>query len=636
MNLHKKVLSLLLLSLIVSSCATEKEATYTIPAKESTFVWSGEVVENSAYIWYTESTESSNIGSKTPGRIINMTVQKGDRVKAGQVLAVIDAQEAKENYSSALSVLSNTESVYANTSSLFDAQIASMKTKVEQAQNNIELAEASLKWTTTGLSDTENSSDEWLKTVEKQVEQSELALDTTKTQYEHTKALLDQKEKDVYLNAQNTLNSASILAASLLEFTDTLYGASDKNKYVNDAFESNFCADYSIRTKWEFLWLQNQKDYTTWKKKIDNLGMVDISTDAGKIEIQTTLTESQKFFESLRDFSNLTHSCLEASIAGTNFTTATIAGYKTQLNTLQSSLENSLLSVNGNFIVGIKWSIQNIGNLTNERTLQLSLLEKQIKLAEKANEVAKQNYAQYKSWTTGKINEVTTKTNIAKSQLDIAKKQYDEAKSWMKALEKQKDMQLSTITTQMANISGNKDLANIAVNGATVLSPFDWVITDKFASVWQIVGSGLPIFSVARDEKVKIKVLLGENEIGTLKVWNEANVVFGDNGKAIVWKIKVIQPFSDTLSKKIPVEIWLDNADRKIILGSYADVSFKTTPLSGKIIPYKFVEYSYGKSQLNVERNNQIVKVEVTLKNCNDTLCVFDGDVATWEKVIVP
>ncbi len=394
-----------------------------------------------------------------------------------------------------------------------------MKEKVSQSEQNITLVQSSLNGTTTGLSDTQTSSDEGLKTITRQVEQSELAIDTAKTQYENTKSLLDQKEKDIYLNAQNTLHSAGILAGNLMDFTDTLYGVSDKNKHANDSFENYLCAkDSTIKTKAESSWMRNEVTYEAWKKKIDALDVIDSTSETGKSQILTTLKESQTFFESLRTFANLTHSCLESSITAANFTDVSLAGYKTQISTYQSNIENSLLSVNGNFIVGIKGSIQNIGNITNERTLQLSLLEKQIKLAEKSNEVAKQNYAQYQAGATGKINEVTTKTDIAKSQLEIAKRQYDEAKAGLKALEKQKDTQLSTISAQMANIRGNKDLAGIAVSGATVIAPFDGVITDKFASVGQVVGSGLPIFSIARDENIKIKILVGENDRANLKV----------------------------------------------------------------------------------------------------------------------
>ena len=242
-----------------------------------------------------------------------------------------------------------------------------------------------------------------------------------------------------------------------MDFTDALYGVSDKNKHANDSFESYLCAkDSSIKSNIETSWMKNETIYEIWKKKIDALDSIDSTSDSGKNQILTTLKESQTFFESLRDFANLTHSCLESSITAANFSDATITGYKTQISTYQSNIENSLLSVNGNFIVGIKGSIQNIGNITNERTLQLSLLEKQIKLAEKSNEVAKQNYAQYQAGANGKINEVSTKADIARSQLEIAKKQYDEARAGLKALEKQKDTQLSSISTQISTIQGNQ------------------------------------------------------------------------------------------------------------------------------------------------------------------------------------
>lgn len=130
--------------------------------------------------------------------------------------------------------------MFGNTSALFDAQIASMKEKVAAALQNISLAQASLDGSTTGLQDTKNTVQDSISAVQKQVEQSTLAEETAQTQYENTKNLLDQKEQDIYLNALNTLHSADVLAANLLDFTDTLYGASDANRHANDAFETYF------------------------------------------------------------------------------------------------------------------------------------------------------------------------------------------------------------------------------------------------------------------------------------------------------------------------------------------------------------------------------------------------------------
>ena len=141
----RKYLALAILPLLFTSCATEKEAIVSIPQKESIQVGSGEVSKNNSYIGYAESPESSNLSAKTPGRILNINVQKGDRVKQGQLLAVIDAQEARENLSSASNILNNTNAVYMDTNALFDAQIASMKEKVAQAEQNISLAQSSLQ-----------------------------------------------------------------------------------------------------------------------------------------------------------------------------------------------------------------------------------------------------------------------------------------------------------------------------------------------------------------------------------------------------------------------------------------------------------------------------------------------------------
>ena len=246
------------------------------------------------------------------------------------------------------------------------------------------------------------------------------------------------------------------------------------------------------------------------------------------------------------------------------------------------------------------------------------------------------NYNQIQSSTTGKINEVSTKTSISENQLAIAKQQYNEAVTGLTALERQKDMQLSTISTQLSSIKGNKDLAGISVSNATIVAPFDGVVMEKMASVGQVVGSGLPIFQIAKDDQVKIKILVGENDAKNLKVGDAANILPAGNSLSLSGAVHTIQPFSDTLSKKVPVEVWMTNTNHTLILGSYTTASFTSTPLVGKIIPYRFIEYSYGKSVLNVFRNEHIEKVEITLKGCSENLCAFDGNIEENEEVKLP
>lgn len=158
----------------LSGCAVENEAAAPFPNRETATVASGSVSVSDARVGYVEPVEKVSVSAKSAGRLVSLSVEKGDRVKAGQILATLDSAEAKESVRSAGNALSSTELVYGDTSALYDAQIAAMNEKANQAKKGIELAEAALKGADTGLSDAKAVAAEQLASAEKQVELAKL------------------------------------------------------------------------------------------------------------------------------------------------------------------------------------------------------------------------------------------------------------------------------------------------------------------------------------------------------------------------------------------------------------------------------------------------------------------------------
>jgi len=66
-----------------------------------------------------------------------MYVKEGDVVKKGDLLAELDGNEVKTQFSSVKDMIKSLQNVYKSTESMFDAQIASMKIKIDQAKTNM-------------------------------------------------------------------------------------------------------------------------------------------------------------------------------------------------------------------------------------------------------------------------------------------------------------------------------------------------------------------------------------------------------------------------------------------------------------------------------------------------------------------
>jgi conjugal transfer/entry exclusion protein len=72
-------------------------------------------------------------------------------------------------------------------------------------------------------------------------------------------------------------------------------------------------------------------------------------------EIEKTLKEYNSFFSNdLRNILKLSLSIMENSVDSDTFLIATIQNYKSQINSLQSQNEQIIMSVSGQYILGLK------------------------------------------------------------------------------------------------------------------------------------------------------------------------------------------------------------------------------------------------------------------------------------------
>lgn len=430
--------------------------------------------------------------------------------------------------------------------------------------------------------------------------------------------------------------STQILAENLFSFVDEAFGVSDANRNKNDAFEAYLGAkNASSKVRAESLYASSYADFLRWKSEISGYpSNTDSEADAERA--YALLKRSEGLLEELRTLSKAAYDAFDATVASSALDDYGIASYKARATGFRDSVEKALLSVSGNYVVGVRGARQSVDTLNNEKSLQLSMLSKQVDLAEKQLEAAKQSSAQYRAAASGQVNDVSTKNEIARKQLDIAEQQYREALSGIEALKKQKSAQLSGIGAQLAGIRGNRDLASVQLGNGTVVAPFDGVVVEKAASMGQVVSPGMPILVLAKDDVVKVRVYLPESEAASVKPGDAAEISFSANSTGAVAEASLVDPEADPTTKKVGVEFRLPNKDGKIFLGSTASVRFAGKSLSGKTVPYRFLEYSFGRPVLSALRDGSVTKVPVTLAGCSSSACVFEGEIREGETVVVP
>ena len=619
--MKKSIYILTWLSLLLAWCGTNSK-NISIDSYEKTYqVLSWSIDSNNKYVWTLQSEKTSFLSFKMPGRIVNLFVKEWDKVKAWQILAILGWNEVKTQFSSAKDMLASLWAMYKSTENMFDAQIKSVEAKVAQAK-------AGMEWLKTGVQDTENITKEQLLTAEKQVKQAEIWLQTAETNLNHTKQVLKQKEKDVYSNAKNAVSNTKILLTNFLLFVDQTFGISDENKHKNDSFDSYLSAkNTSLKEEIKTLWRKINGDFISWKQETDQL-LTDIQNSSAvedddklKQRIYENLQKAKDLLISSRSLASKVFTAIDSSVASSFFPQTMINQYKQQATTFQNNIEKTLLTAQWNFLLWVKWSIQAIDNLKKQTSMQLDLLEKQYQLAKAWYETAKQTYEQYKAMSEWKVNEVSTK-------FEVAKKQYEEALKGLEALKKQKQAQLSQIKSQINQVKWNKNLAAVSLWNIKLFAPYDGVITQKMANIWQVVGAGMPIFQIADETKLKAVFYVPVKEVSSIKEWQK--VILEALWTTLTWTISLIYPSADMYSKKIPVEVKLSwTAPKNWKLGMY----ISWYPISKKIhwiiIPQDFIHYEYGKAYVYKKEDNDYKKTYIKIWKCDNDYCIVED----WLKV---
>lgn len=532
----KKNLIILFISLaFLSSCAKEEEL-QTKKYFDTANVSSWSLLDSDSYIWYTDSFNNVSLSPKLWWKIVSIKKDEWDNVKVWELLISLDGSEAKSWYSSTLDIIDSLENLKKSTSEMFDKQVSDLSYKIDQA--NI-WVDASFTW----KEDIKNITDNRLKTVESNIEQ-------VKNQIKNTNEVFSTKKETIYNNSKNSITNANILWNNLVDFLDTLYWVTDKNKYKNDSFEIYLWAkDSSLKTKWENELRKVISDFEELKK-------IELITNK---DIKIALEKYHSLFSNeIRILLKDTNNTLENSVSSSSFPQTTINELKTQTTTLQNQTEQVILTVSGNFMLWLKGSLDNILALEKEYTMQIEWLEKQL-------ETLNQTYLQYKAMWEWQINEVESKSLVSQKQLE-------EIKASIETLKKQKETQLKQIDTQISQAKAGKNEASVMIENSKVYSPISWVITKKLAEIWQVTWWWIPILVISDDSEIKIELLISDDI--NIEVWQEVKAEIEWISEIKTWVISKILPDRDVITKKIKVEIKIDNSKKDIKLWSFSKVYF--------------------------------------------------------------
>ncbi len=527
----RKIAILLLLSLVLASCNSEEKVEIKKNYK-TVEVWTWMVNTSNNFIGYTKWVSQAMLATKSPGRITYMWKKVWDKVFAWELLASLDSSEAKSWYNTTNKIVNNLYSIRDKTAKAFDEQIKAMEAKIESVK-------AQVVWVSTGLEDTKNI-------TEKQLE-------TAKTNLEKTKKELETKKENILSWAKSSLTYTKIIWVNSMDFVEYLLWM-DKN---NDDFNNKID---------EYLWKKDSNQLKSTEELYKNILAIyndykDFYNNKieGKNPTEETLIEwlnkADNLLSKLSKLLDETYIVVWNSIENIYFSGTMISDLKNQITNLWTKVEQTILSTEWWQMIWVKWSLENLKNFESQKQKAISLLEKQVE--------------QYEAMALWQVNDVTTKKKLASLWLE-------EAQAWLQALIAQKDATLREVDTKITEAIGQRDNASIMISNWNIIAPFSWIVTNKMSEVGQITNAWMPLYEIADNRKIKLKISVPVSIISNLKTWEKLDVNIESLNKTFVWVITNISLSANPITKKYEVELTLNNKKWQIPVWEMAIVSFNT------------------------------------------------------------
>lgn len=194
-------------------------------------------------------------------------------------------------------------------------------------------------------------------------------------------------------------------------------------------------------------------------------------------------------------------------------------------------------------------------------------------------------------------------------QYEQAKAAYQNSK---KNFERMKAL-LDAGETSQANYDGaetkylvDKRNYEMAKQALFIDAPYDGVIVEVMVNESDGVDSKIPLFTIARLEKMKAKVWADQTEIDQIEIGMTAETVF--NGKKFVGKVTDKSIAIDPMRRAYYAEVEFDNPDRELSPGLSSDISIKVYENNVAIIvPRNLIQNSSEEKYVFVAENGKAV-----------------------------
>ncbi|MDD3302785.1 MAG: efflux RND transporter periplasmic adaptor subunit [Candidatus Gracilibacteria bacterium] len=613
----KKIISIILILVItlnITSC--NKEEIKLSKYYKSTKAEIGSINLEDNYIGYIESETVSLIGSKQGGLINNIYVKEGDYINKGDIIAKIDSTESNTTLKYQEKMLQTINDLKSNVADNFDKQIDITDSLENQVKINLEGTKSMLELT-------KNIKDKEINLINSQIENTKTALETAKVELDQTKTVLDNKEKNLYSNGKNAITTSMIIDTNTINFIDKLLGIINKeNDHNNDLFW-NYLGARDIKQREivvkEFSNIYNQyKDY----KKIYEEQILNNTPNTSQIE--NTINIGINFNDNLRNFLKDFYTTLTNSIANDpNFTQNEINSYKDTVISFGNSIESALITVSGNYTLGLKGIQESITDFKTEKEKNLQLLQKKVDLANNSLNTINKSLEQAIEGNNLKITDVETKKQEVNEKLNEINKN-------KLSINSNKNSKITELDLENDKLNLSKELSLVSISNSVIRSPISGIVSKKMVEIGQVIVPSMPIIEISDPNNTKITYEVNDNTLTKIKQGDQVDISIEGRNELSKGVISKIYPIKNEITKKTKIEVISINKNN-LKIGSIAKLYIKDESQKGiyvkndSIIENYMIPGLYIIEENKKEKTKKISFKKINILKQNDEYSLIEG-----------
>lgn len=543
-----------------------------------------------------------DLSFKTSGKIKTVNVIVGQQVKAGDVLATLDAQDATFAMRRAAATLAQMR-----------ANLAARQ--AQDSPQTIQMAEAARDQAKANFEKAQSDLIQIQATSAEQVRQAQIALETAQQNQKNSGTGADLTVQTSLSSLRTSLTAASAVLSSSITESDAILGV--ENSGANDTYESVlgiYAPDTLTRAQGMVLAVHSAIRHAS--ALVAPLNANSSASDVLAAGQATTDALQQAGFLLDATQAVLTNSGTSSGLTITDLTTK-----RSSIQTLRASVATQYS--------GISSAVQTLQTSENGRTTTQAQLQNALRTAQSNLTIAIANQQ-------SQVKAAETAIEVQRAALSSAEASLSQHKTPSRAV----DLQVLRAQLQDASVSYEQAAQNLKDTELT--APVDGTISDVVPTIGEQTVQGSKVMSLVVTQNYTVEASVPEADIAKVQVGQSATTTLDAFGDDVKFGAKVLSVEPDRIKIQdavfYKISVALDKTDRPVKPGMTANVTITTASVSDAlIIPLRAVRSENGVRIVKVlqpDNSTKDVVVELGLRGDDGRVQITAG-LQAGDKVVV-